>query len=63
MRNRVSSLIVLAGLLALPLVAWGQTPAAPGAKIGVINFQGAIGNTAEGKKAVQELRSEWRSFR
>lgn len=59
MRNRVSSLIVLAGLLTLPVVAWGQTPAAPGAKIGVINFQGAIGNTAEGKKAVQELTKKY----
>jgi len=59
MRNRVSSLIVLVGLLTLPIVAWGQTPAAAGAKIGVINFQGAIGNTAEGKKSVLELQKKY----
>jgi len=59
MRNRVSSLMVLVGLLTLPIVAWGQTPAAASAKIGVINFQGAIGNTAEGKKAVQELTKKY----
>ena len=61
MRNRVFTLIAMLGLLTLPIVAWGQTPAAAGTKIGVINFQGAIGNTAEGKKAVQELQKKYES--
>ncbi len=59
MRNRVFTLMALLGLMALPVAAWGQTPAAAGTKIGVINFQGAIGNTAEGKKAVQELQKKY----
>jgi outer membrane protein len=59
MRNRVFTLITLLGLAMLPLAARAQTPAAAGTKIGVINFQGAIGNTAEGKKAVQELQKKY----
>jgi Skp family chaperone for outer membrane proteins len=59
MRNRVFTLIALLGLATLPIVAWGQTPAVAGTKIGVVNFQGAIGSTAEGKKAVQELQKKY----
>ena len=59
MRNRVFTLIALLGLATLPIVAWGQTPVAAGTKVGVVTFQGAIGSTAEGKKAVQELQKKY----
>jgi outer membrane protein len=55
MRNRVLTLTVLLGLLMLPLLAWAQAPAAAASKVGVLNIQAAIGNTAEGKKASADL--------
>jgi outer membrane protein len=62
MSNRVASLGVSLCLLACPAIAWGQSPEPPAtaaAKIGVINMQGAIANTAEGKKALAELQKKY----
>jgi len=45
-----------------PAIIWGQSPEPPattGIKIGVINMQGAIGNTAEGKKALADLQKKY----
>ena len=59
MRNRVFTLIALLGLLMLPLRAWAQAPPAGTGKIGVINIQAAIANTAEGKKAFADLQKKF----
>lgn len=59
MREGASTHLVFLALLALPTLAWGQTPSATGGKIGIINFQGAIGNTAEGKKAIADLQKKY----
>ena len=61
MSNRVASLGVSLCLLACQAIAWGQSPEPPAtaaAKIGVINMQGAIANTTEGKKALAELQKK-----
>ena len=57
MRNRISTLWVILGLLALPLLAKGQ--GAAGTKIAVINMQEAIASTAEGKKAFAEIQKKY----
>ncbi|MFZ0960969.1 MAG: OmpH family outer membrane protein [Terriglobia bacterium] len=58
MKNR---LIVFAALLSVlapvSLCAQGATPAQ--GKIGVINMQGAIANTAEGKKVIADLQKKY----
>jgi len=59
MRNRVFTLAVLLGLLMLPRLAWAQAPAAGAGKVGVINIQATIGNTAEGKKASADLQKKF----
>ena len=59
MKNRAIVFTTLLGLLILPLLALGQTPAASSAKIGVINIQEAILTSAEGKKAVADLQKKY----
>lgn len=61
MRDRVLKMSVWLCFLALPALAWGQTPAAgaPAGKIGVINIQQAIFGTAEGKNALAELQKKY----
>jgi outer membrane protein len=49
---------VLAALLMTPAV-WAQEGGATTSKIGIINLQGAIGSTAEGKQAVAELQTQF----
>jgi outer membrane protein len=59
MKNR---LIVLAGLLAVVAASAtlrAQTAAAAQSKIGVINIQAAIANTAEGKKVIGDLQKKY----
>lgn len=61
MRNRVSGMIALLGLLTCPVVLRGQNPVSapsPG-KIAALNFQEAIANTAEGKKAISDLQKKY----
>jgi outer membrane protein len=47
------------GFLLIPLLAWAQAPAASGGKVGVISLQEAIGVTAEGKKAFEDLQKKY----
>src|SRR5271154_1000136 len=49
---------ILAALLMTPAV-WAQASAQPPTKVGVINVQGAIASTAEGKQAAAELQSQF----
>ncbi|MHB8526403.1 MAG: OmpH/Skp family outer membrane protein [Candidatus Acidiferrales bacterium] len=62
MKIRNAGMAGLAMLLIVP-AAWAQTrasaPAAGTGKIAVINLQGAIAGTAEGKQASQELRAQF----
>ncbi len=63
MKNRVPTISILLCLLLCPALSWSQTPGAtttPG-KIGLINIQGAIANTAEGKKALGDLQKKYQS--
>jgi outer membrane protein len=60
MRERVMKTGILLTFLALPALAWGQTPAAPPpTKVGVINIQQAIAATGEGKKAFSDLQKKY----
>jgi outer membrane protein len=61
MRNTVAKVGVGLCLLACPVLLRGQSPDAPpvGVKIGVINMQGAIANTGEGKKALSDLQKKY----
>jgi len=59
MKNRMIVFTALLAALAGPLEVRGQsTPPVPG-KIGVINIQGAIANTAEGKKVLADLQTKY----
>ena len=62
MRNRVSAVFVLFLLLACPALSPAQTASSPG-KIGVLNIQAAILNTAEGKKALADLDKKYQPRR
>jgi len=60
MKNRWIALSALLAVLAGPLYLRAQSaPAAP-SKIGVINIQAAIGNTAEGKKVMADLQAKYK---
>ena len=59
MKNRLTVLTALLALLAAPLVSRAQSPAAAQGKIGVINMQEAMLNTAEGKKAFADLTKKY----
>ena len=49
---------VVAALLMTPSV-WAQGGGAAANKVGIINIQGAIGSTAEGKQAFAELQTQF----
>jgi outer membrane protein len=53
MKNRLASLAVLFAVMAVPLAAHAQ------AKIGLINMNAAIANTAEGKKVIADLQAKY----
>jgi outer membrane protein len=59
MKNRLTVLTTLLALLAVPLSSRAQSSAAAQGKIGVINIQQAIGDTAEGKKAFADLSKKY----
>lgn len=59
MRNRVFTITGVLGLLLIPAVASAQAPAASPGKIGVISLQEAIGSTAEGTKAFEDLQKKY----
>ncbi|MBI1939977.1 MAG: OmpH family outer membrane protein [Acidobacteria bacterium] len=59
MRNRVFTITGVLGLLLVPVLARAQAPAASGGKVGVIALQEAIGATAEGKKAFEDLQKKY----
>jgi len=59
MKNRMMVFTVLLAALAGPLNVRAQTAAPAQGKIGAINFQGAIANTAEGKKVMADLQSKY----
>jgi len=59
MTSRVFTLAVLLGLLTVCTQGWAQTPAPGTGKVGVINIQLAIGNSAEGKKASSDLQKKY----
>jgi outer membrane protein len=62
MRNRVFTLTMLVGLLVSPLYAQGQKAAVPG-KVGVVNMQQAISESAEGKKAIADIQKKYQPKR
>jgi len=65
MKNRLLVSYVLSSLLVLPALAAAQSPAAPPTtgKIGILNIQAAIRNTAEGKKALSDLDKKYQPKR
>jgi len=62
MKNRVSTVFVLFLLFACPALSPAQTSPS-GGKIGILNIQAAILNTAEGKKALSDLDNKYKSKR
>lgn len=62
MRNRVSTVCALFLLFACPALSQAQTAPSPG-KIGILNIQAAILNTAEGKKALADLDKKYQPRR
>jgi len=60
MKVRYSLLTALAALLVIP-TAWGQAAASSEApsKVAVINLQDAVGGTAEGKQASQQIQAQF----
>jgi len=60
MKNRLIVLTTLLPLLACPLALRAQSaPVASASKVGVLNIQAAIANTAEGKKVFADLQSKY----
>jgi outer membrane protein len=53
MKNRLTTLTVFLAMLMVPIAAHAQ------GKVGVINFNAAIANTAEGKKAIADLQQKY----
>jgi outer membrane protein len=65
MKNRVSTILTMCLVFVTPLLSRAQSPAAapaPG-KIGILNLQAAILNTAEGKKAMADLDKKFQPKR
>jgi len=61
MKKRVVTISLGLSLLFAPLLLWGQglgSATAP-LKVGVVNFQGAIANTGEGRKAIADLQRKY----
>src|SRR5713226_526944 len=56
MKSRDWILTVLAGFVAAPVVLLAQSPAPEGIKVGVLNMNVAVSETAEGKKGLQEIQ-------
>jgi len=63
MKNRVSTILALCLLFMVPSLSRAQTPAAGSGKIGLLNIQAAILNTAEGKKAMADLDKKYQPKR
>jgi len=60
MRNRVLAILMSMGLMACPAFMGAQSaPAAAGAKIGVVDIQQVILDTAEGKQSFQDLQKKY----
>jgi outer membrane protein len=53
MKNRLTTCAVFLAIMALPIAAYAQ------GKIGIININAAIANTAEGKKANADLQKKY----
>ena len=62
MKNRISIVLVLFLLFVCPAFSRAQTATSSG-KIGVLNIQAAILNTAEGKKALADLDKKYQPKR
>lgn len=64
MKNRVSTILAMCLILMLPSLSRAQSPAAASpVKIGLLNIQAAILNTAEGKKAMADLDKKYQPKR
>ncbi|MGD0697011.1 MAG: OmpH family outer membrane protein [Terriglobia bacterium] len=65
MKTRFLATLVLSSLLMLPASAMAQSPAASptAGKIGILNIQAAMRNTAEGKKALGDLDKKYQPKR
>lgn len=61
MRNCVRVAFTILFLAAWPALTWGQSAGAPSAayKIGIVNIQQVIAETAEGKEAFAQLRKKY----
>ncbi len=60
MRNRVLAMVISIGLMACPVLLGAQSAPAPtGGKVAVIDIQQAILDTAEGRKAVEDLQKKF----
>jgi len=59
MKNRLIALIVLLAVLIGPISLRAQSAAPAQSKIGVLNIQLAIANTAEGKKVIADLQKKY----
>lgn len=59
MKNRVSLTIVMLSLFCSPAISRAQTSAGGASKIGLLNIQQAIAQTAEGKKALADLDAKY----
>jgi outer membrane protein len=63
MKNRALTTLALCLLLMVPSISRAQAPAAANGKIGLLNIQAAILNTAEGKKALADLDKKFQPKR
>jgi outer membrane protein len=60
MKNRLIALTPLLAVLVGPLYLGAQSATPAQSKIGVINIQAAIANTAEGKKVMADLQTKYK---
>jgi len=59
MKNRLIALTALMAVVAAPLYLCAQGTSPGASKIGVINIQAAIANSAEGKKVIADLQKKY----
>jgi len=59
MKNRLIAITALLAVLVGPLYIGAQSATPAQGKIGVINIQGAIANTVEGKKVITDLQKKY----